>query len=117
MDILSKYNKKVNRFDFVGDELNFTSLKELFDKNGAETIYTVRALFINTKAKFGEQPVLVATYFLVSLPTHMLGTVKDMISDDELVYQVNQCLIGFKIRTYTTKDKNEYYSIDWEYVK
>lgn len=117
MSILSKYNKKVNKFDFDGADLTFTSLKELFKKDGQGVVYTVRALFINTKGKFGEQPVLVATDFLVSLPTHMLGTVKDMLEDDDLIKMVNDCKVGFNIRPYTTKDKKEYYSIDWVEVE
>ncbi len=113
MSILSKYNKKVNKFDFDGADLTFTSLKELFKKDGLCVNYTVRALFINTKGKFGEQPILVATEFLVSLPTHMLGTVKDMLEDDDLIKMVNDCKVGFTIRPYTTKDGNEYFAIDW----
>lgn len=116
MDILKKYNKKVNKFDFDGSDLEFTTLKELFEKDAEGTSYTVRALFINTKGKFGEQPVLVATDFLVSLPTHMLGTVKDMLEDEILIDMVNDSKVGFKIRTYQTKDKNTYYAIDWVQV-
>lgn len=115
MSYAEKFNKK-RLFDVtISEDATYVDLKSLFDKNGVDKIYPVQAIYINTKGKFDDAPVIVMdSETLVNCPAHLTEQVKEMLSDDELVKAVNNGEVGFKIYNYVdSKFNKSCYSIEW----
>lgn len=114
MSIADKYNKtKVFNFT-IPSEYQYHSLSDLFEKNGKNKTYPVKALYINKKSRYGDAPIVATDECLVNLPSHLLDTVKEMINDDELVDAVNAGKFGFTIYTYENKQRKELcFSVNW----
>lgn len=114
MGVASKYNK-TNLFDFIiPKEFEYKSLADLFNDNGKDHIYLVKALYINKKSKFGESPVIATDSCLVNLPKHLVDIAKEMLKDDEFITAVNKERFGFKIYPYESKNFDGLcYSVDW----
>lgn len=111
----SKYNKG-NKFDFrTPESFQFTTLETLYKVNGADKVYTIKALYINRKSQYGDHPVIVTDAELVDCPKHLLDTVENMINDDEAVEAINSGKVGFSVYTYKDKKHNKTcYSVNWE---
>lgn len=114
MSIANKYNKtKVFTFT-IPTEYQYKTLSELFEQNGKNKVYPVKALYINKKSKFGDAPIVATDECLVNLPSHLLDTVKEMMNDEELVDAVNENKFGFTIYTYENKNTKEICcSVNW----
>lgn len=114
MSIASKYNK-TNLFTFeIPKDFEYHSLRDLFNNNGKEFQYVVRAVYINKKSRFGESPVVATDTCLVNLPKHLTDVAKEIMRDEETVTAINDGKFGFKIYTYETKNRTEVcYSINW----
>lgn len=116
MSYAAKFNKgKGNKFNFKLDDVaGYISLENLFNKN-PEKIYDVKALYINTKSRFGDAPcVAIDPVTIVNLPKHLLETVKEMINDDECVDAINNNEVKFKIYSYYDETFNiTCYSVEW----
>lgn len=111
-NILKKYNKgRIFEYD-TERERTFASLEQLYTNNDETEIYPVEAMFINTKSRFGDAPVIVSGNFMVNFPQHTTSMVKDMIQDDEIVDMVNDGRVGFVIYSYKGKNGSGY-SINW----
>lgn len=117
MSILNKYNKKVTFEYEKGVDRDYTTLSDLVELNGIEKQYIVEALFINTKSKFGEAPVIVSGEWLVNAPKHLTETVKQMQNDEELVNLINKRLVVFKIYSYQDNNNVKRYSVEWLELK
>lgn len=115
MDILNKYNRKPTFIYDNEKERQYINLKGLYEKFGKEAIYPVHALFINTKSRFGDAPVIVTDDFIVNAPTHLLDTVKAMIEDVDIINLVNERKVGFKIYGYYGRN-GKGYSVEWVQV-
>ena len=112
MSILNKYNKSVKLFNYeIGENPIYKTLKELYESD-KEKVYVIKALYINTKSRYGEAPVIATEDFLVNAPSHLVETVKQMRNDFELIDFINQDKIGFKIYEYELNGKT-YYSVNW----
>lgn len=116
----SKYNHNGSYKYHAPKEANYINLRDMFKRDGKEATHTVKALYINTKSKFGDAPVAVTIteekdnqqVDLVNLPSFMLSTVKDMIQDDELTEAIDNGEFGFTIYEY--EGKNGYgFSAEW----
>lgn len=105
MSFANRFNKG-KKFEFDTAGLEFTSLADLYNNNGAEKVYTLKAMYINTKSKFGDTPVFASDSFMVNAPTHMLDTVKEIMSDTEAVASINNNKVGFKIYPYKSEKFN-----------
>lgn len=114
MNILNKYNKNVNLFTAKpAENVQYTNLKELYLHNGEDATYKVLNLYINTKSRFGDSPVVLVTpTLMVNLPKHLLETVKEIREDVEFIDFCNKGLIGFKIYEYSN-DNGVGYSVNW----
>lgn len=114
MGVASKYNRG-KKFDFeIPENFQYVSLHDLFNNNGSDFVYDVRAIYINKKSKYGESPVIVTSNELVNLPKHLTDTVKEMLADSELVTSINNHTFGFQIYTYETSNRKELcYSVNW----
>jgi len=112
MSIFAKYNKG-NEFDFeTPKHFEYKNLKELFNPN-IDNTFKINAMFINTKSKFGNAPVVVTDNELINLPMHLTGTVEQMISDDEIVQAVNNGKAGIEIYEYTSNKWGTHYSVEF----
>lgn len=112
MSILNKYNNKP-KFEYDNKkEREYINLRGLVDNNGINQVYDVHALFINTKSRFGDAPIIVTNDYMVNAPHHLLETVKEMIYDSEVVQLVNDRKVGFKIYAYQGRNGNGY-SVEW----
>lgn len=114
MNILDKYNKRVFEYDRT-KEREYINLQNLFNHFGKDKVHIVHALFINTKSRFGDSPVIVTSDFMVNAPKHLLETVKQMISDSEVVKLINSRKVGFKIYSYRGRNGMGY-SVEWVLV-
>ena len=116
MSIASKYNHGVHFNVQFSAETPFTSLADLYNNNGAGYVYLLRALFINSKNRYGDAPVAVVgegeNMIKVNLPRFMLDTVKNMLLDDEFIEAVNNKTVGFNIYPYD-KDGRTCFSVSW----
>lgn len=114
MSIANKYNKS-NIFNFKAPkDFEYWSLHDLFNNNGKDCVYEIKAMYINKKSKFGESPIIATTDCFVNLPSHLTDTVKEMMRDTEVVDAVNSGHLGFQIYTYETKNrKGLCYSVNW----
>lgn len=111
-NILGQYNKGTN-YEYDSEvERQYISLSDLFEGNGDKATYPVEALFINTKSKFGNAPVIVSGGYLVNAPSHLTETVTEMRGNSELTDLINAGKVGFTVYEYT----NQYgkrYSLNW----
>lgn len=114
MSIASKYNRgHGKKFTFeIPKEFTYSSLHALYNNNGADFVYDIRAMYINKKSKFGESPVIATSNELVNFPKHLTDTVKEMLTDSEVIDAINNHVFGFQIYTYTD-GSNVYYSVNW----
>lgn len=112
MSIASKYNHS-KKFEFeIPKDFVYMSLHDLYNNNGSDFVYDIRAIYINKKSKFGESPVVATSNELVNLPKHLTDTVKEMLTDSEVIDAINNHVFGFTIYTYMNGE-NVYYSVNW----
>lgn len=110
-NLLSKYsNGGASKYDYDKEKQRpYVKLKEL----NKDEKYTIEAIFINTKSKFGPQGAILTEEHVVNLPTHLTDMIVDMRDDDEMTEAINQRLVAFEIYTFTSKKYNrESYSIN-----
>lgn len=109
-----KYNKNFESpFTADTDDKEWTSLEALYEAHKTDTL-TVRALFINEKAKYGEAPAVVLDEGIAYLPKNELENVREMIADSSAVRDINNGLLGIKIRKYySTKFNKECYAVKY----
>lgn len=113
LNIIGKYNKKALFLYDSEVERDFCTLQELQEQNGdTNKIFTVQALFINEKSKFGNAPVAVVGEYLVNLPSHLLDVVEGMRADEEFIQLVNDRKVGFTIYSFDNKYGKQY-SVEW----
>ena len=113
MSFASKFNKTV-KFDVNTEGFEYESLNDLYNNNGADTIYPLRAIYINTKSKFGDYPIFATDVCFVNAPEHMLENAKEILADKEAVQMIKDNKVGFKIYSYTsTKYNRECFGIEF----
>ena len=115
MGIANKYNRSGNRFTAeIPEDLPFMKLSELGETDTPGTLYIILSMWINTKGKYGEHPVVATSQGLVDFPNSMTETVKEMIKDDEVIDAVNNRKLGFTVRKYhTNKYNRDAYTADF----
>ena len=112
MGIANKYNTGAKFEQKAKEDVTYYTLKEL---GASDIVYKLRALYINTKSKYGDAPVALIDDCdtLVNLPSHLLSTVKTMMNDTDFVNSVNKGLVGFTIYKYSGKNGNGF-SVNWK---
>lgn len=115
MSFADKYNHTEPMFTHqLPDNAPFKSLKELYNGEKGENTYVVYGLYINKKGKFGDAPVAISEDFSINLPSHLCGTVTEMLHDKELVEAINAGKFGLEVYAYTPKEyKKTCYSVKW----
>lgn len=113
MSFASKYNN-ARKFDFNTTGFSYTSLVDLYNQNGKDYVYPLRAIYINTKGKYADAPVFATDDVLVNIPSHMTETAKEIMADDDAVSAINAGKAGFKIYSYhDNKHNKNCFSIDF----
>lgn len=107
-NIINKYGSAFPEYNFPEGERQFSKLQELNE----DTKYTIQALFINTKGKFGDQGVIYTSDKIVNLPKHLLDLVKELRSDDEVTQDINERQLAFEVYSYSTDEGRTGYSIN-----
>lgn len=110
----SKFNKE-KIFDVDTSDFDYTSLEELFNRDGEGMVYKVRGLYIGTKSNYDpETPILATDSEYVNLPVHHLDEVKAMLKDATAIKAINDGECGFTIEKYYQKRfKKDCYAAVW----
>lgn len=112
---MSKITKTFNTKNFNIDfNKPFITLKDLRDKYVNGSIFDIHAIGINRKSKYGAHPFLEVKDYLVDLPKHLLATCEEILNDTEMVEEIKEGIVGFKIKTYIdSKFNKECYTIEF----
>lgn len=117
MTFASRFNKSTGKFSLATAGFSYRKLADCYSEYGADKIYPIGAVFINTKSAYGDSPVIaVRDGFYVNLPKHMLNDCREMMNDDSVVADINNGLCGFTIYQYTSYGKT-CYSVRWVDIK
>lgn len=106
-NLINKHQNVVANFDFPEKEREFKKLEELH-KQQPNARYTILAVFINTKGKFGDQGIFVTNDFQVNLPPHLLELSQELRQDDEIIEAINNRELAFEIYEYNGKNGKGY---------
>ena len=113
---ITKFNKGTVLFTDNERLEDFKTLEELFNENGKEQEYPVKGVY-NYKSSYGEGCFIKSEGFNISLPNHLLETIKIIREDKESVDAINEGKISITIYSYTLPDKypdKVFYSINFE---
>lgn len=114
MKFTEKHGSAGKLFTFeIPENFEYTNLRDLANKNGLETVYQVNALYINTKGKYGDAPVIATNCELVNAPQHLTDTVKDVLKDGESLALINNGKVGFNIYEYLHPQHGVCYGLSW----
>ena len=112
---IKKFNKGETIFTNTQRYDEFITLKELYGRDGAGTRYIITGVYDYTSS-YGRGAFAKSDGFNISLPSHMVDTVKDIRNDEESVEQINNSQVCVEIYTYTLPDKypdETFYSINF----
>lgn len=113
MALFSQFNK-VRLFDVDTTDFQYKSLEELYAEYGAEEIFTVKGIWINSKGIYDDAPVVATDEFYVNFPSHLTGVTNAILQDKKAIAAINNGKCGFKIVTYVKSKYNKTcYSIEW----
>ena len=113
---ITKFNKAELLFKDNERYEDFITLEELFTDNGAEREYLVKGVF-NYKSSYGEGCFIKSEGFNISLPSHMVETIKIIREDEESIDAINDGKIFVTIYSYTLPDKypnKVFYSVNFK---
>ena len=110
---MAKHNRRENRFKVDTTDFPYKKLGELFNKATPETVFSVYGLYINRKGKYGESPFAASDGYFISLPSHLVDVVKEILADDSCIDQMNAGKAGLIIRPYDDDKGVTHYSADF----
>ena len=113
---ITKFNKGAVLFTDNERLEDFKTLEELFTENGKDKTYPVKGVY-SYKSSYGEGCFIKSEGFNISLPNHLLDTIKIIREDVESVNAINEGKISVSIYSYTLPDKypdKVFYSINFE---
>lgn len=107
---IGRFNKGSQFTYKLPEDSEFKKLSELLP----DSSYRVRGLYISSKGKFGDHPVAVGDSFYIDLPKHLVGVVKEMIADPEVVEAINAGVVGLKAEAYHSKQfDKDCFGVEW----
>lgn len=108
-----KFNKE-RLFNINTEGFDYCTLEELFNENGADTVYQVHGIYINNKSIFDPAPVIALADRYVNFPSFKAEECEEILHDPKAVIAINQGTVGFKIYSYEQKRYHKTcYSIEW----
>ena len=112
---ISKFNKAELLFKDNERFDDFKTLEELFKEDGKEVRYLVKGVYIY-ESSYGRGCFIKSEGFNISLPSHLLETIKNIREGKESVEQINDGKVFINIYSYTLPDKypnKVFYSINF----
>lgn len=110
MSFANKHNQVTNPFTFEhSKDAPFTKPSDL--ELGA--VYLVRGMFTHEKGKYGTSGTIVLNDSLLSAPSHMVETIKQVLQDAESINLINRGLVGVKAYTYQSSKYGEQVGLEW----
>lgn len=115
--ISRQYNREPLFPEVDTEGLEYFELQDIFDN--PDTVWTVEAIYINTKGLYDDRPVLVVNgdnfRGYVNLPAHLTKTCQAILDDRNAVEAIKNGAVGFTIYTYNARNYNNKmcYSIRW----
>lgn len=106
-NIIKKHQTVAPKFDFPEKEREFKKLVELYQQQ-PNARYTILAVFINTKGKFGDQGIFITDDFQVNLPPHLLDLSQELRQDEEVIEAINNRELAFEVYQYNGKNGTGY---------
>jgi len=108
MSFANKHNVKPSPFTFKTPTGHpYVKPIDLANAHGIDKVYTIRAMYVNTGGKFGDEPVIVTDDFILNAPHHLVDTVRNIINDGESTQLVNSGLAAFKLYEYKNAKGNQ----------
>lgn len=111
-----RYNVE-RKFDVDTSDFDYFSLEEIYDEvlSGDENAaLEIKGVYINTKGKFDDSPVLAIEDRYVNLPSFLTSACRAMIEDEACVKAINEGKCGFTVYKYHQKRFNkDCYSVKW----
>lgn len=106
-------------YKFLVDTTGFEykSLSDLYNAKTADTVFGVYGLYIGKFYSKREKKEVECCFaasegYFISLPAHLVETVKEILADEESCNQMNNSAAGLVIRPYE-KDGETFYSADF----
>lgn len=110
MSFANKHNQVQNLFTFEhSKDAPFIKPSDLT----LGEVYQVRGMFTHEKGKYGTSGTIVLNDSLLSAPTHMVATIKEVLQDGESISLVNKGLVGIKSYTYQSASHGEQIGLEW----
>lgn len=112
---ISKFNKGELLFKDTDRFNEFKTLEELFTENGSDYEYLVKGVY-SFKSSYGEGCFIKSEGFNISLPSHLLDTIKSIREDNESVESINDGKVYISIYSYTLPEKypnKVFYSVNF----
>lgn len=112
---ISKFNKGELLFKDTERFNEFKTLEELFTKNNSNYEYLVSGVY-TFKSSYGEGCFIKSDGYNISLPSHLLDTIKSIREDKESVESINDGKVYITIYSYTLPEKypnKVFYSINF----
>ena len=107
----SDFNKRRFNIDTTG--FQYSSLADLYNNDGKDHIYIVRAVFMS-KGQYGETPLLATDTTFVNLPKNCISVCNTILNSTEAISGINEGKCGFKIRQYHSEKYNKNcYAVDF----
>lgn len=117
MSFANKHNVVVASFDFeTPDNFEYKKPANLIAEFGDDKVYPVKAIYINKKGKFGDEPVIITDEFILNAPSHLAESCKVILQDETSVKMINDGKVGFKLYGYTN-NFGQQYGVTWVDVK
>lgn len=105
MNFAKRFNKG-RKFNIDTNGFEYANLEELYKNNGADFVYPLCALYINTRGMYGDAPVFATDCCFVNIPSHMIDTARDILNDVDAIDAINNGKVGFQIYTYEQSKYN-----------
>lgn len=112
---ISKFNKGELLFKDTERFNEFKTLEDLINENGIDKYYLVKGVY-TFKSSYGEGCFIKSEGFNISLPTHLIDTIKEIREDKESVDSINDGKVYIFIYSYTLPEKypnKVFYSINF----
>ena len=115
---IAKHNRsRGNRFTVDTTGFEYKMLSDLYDAKKPNTVFSVYGAYIGRFYSKRERREIECCFvasdgYFISLPAHLVDTVKEILTDDESCEQMNNSAAGLVIRPYE-KDGETFYSADF----
>ena len=112
---ITKFNKSELLFKDNERLDTFKTLEELFTENGKDEKYLVKGVY-SYESSYGKGCFIKSNSFNISLPSHLLETIKSIREDKESIDEINENKVYVEIYSYTLPDKypnKVFYSINF----